>query len=192
MVISASASASAATNYDDCVSLQAEEWEVLQVRCHGLCDAFLGSHRSSPQSIYPDFVSDDVANSAFKLEIPVDLGDEPRLIAIHGSGEASSASSPSAGAPYHEARLSSLPPILLHISLPRDYPISSPPQLLSIHATHHWVPADVLRKRLLESWRPGEGILCQWIEELNSGNFITGGGRTISYVSPRFSSRFSY
>lgn len=57
--------------------------------------------------------------------------------------------------------------------LPPSYPVDSPPHLISIRATHLWLPRVVqLQDVLTQMWQPGEGILCAWTEFIRSGDFL--------------------
>lgn len=76
--------------------------------------------------------------------------------------------------------LNSLPPLLLEIILPPLYPLSVPPVILSVHATHSWLPLKAVRlqHRLVNLWQAGEGALYNWIEWLRSGDFLEAIGFT--------------
>lgn len=96
-----------------------------------------------------------------KLEIPVELG-EPRTVSIVDHDQAKETLS-----------LSILPPLLLQIILPPSYPLYNPPELVSIRATHHWMPhIPELQNLLLQMWQAGEGVLYNWVEFIRSGEFI--------------------
>jgi len=117
-------------------------------------------------SIYPEVVNlDDLfTRNELKLDIPVDL-DAPRAITIASSQDQTAAT----------AFLPSLPPLLLHISLPVLYPIQQAPQIISIHATHQWLPsiaATELRQHLERMWSPGEPVLYNWTEFIKSGEIL--------------------
>lgn len=72
----------------------------------------------------------------------------------------------------NQLSLSVLPALLLDILLPPAYPYS-PPVILSLHATHSWLPLGlILQRRLLEMWQEGEGVLYIWIEWLRNGDFL--------------------
>ncbi|CCM02196.1 uncharacterized protein FIBRA_04276 [Fibroporia radiculosa] len=143
----------------ECVSLQEEEWEVLE-------------------SIYPECVSSDMANGNVKLEIPIEFL-EPRSIAVvsdrslpaaNGTLRASSASR---SGPSHLS-LSTLPPLLLDVLLPPSYPYR-PPVIASLHATHSWFTLGLdseLQKKLLEMWQDGEGVLYAWVEWIRGGELF--------------------
>jgi len=70
--------------------------------------------------------------------------------------------------------LSTLPPLLLEILLPPAYPSYTPPEIISIHATHGWLSRKVipLRKHLMSMWQTGDGVLYSWIEYIRSGEFM--------------------
>ncbi|TCD70047.1 translation termination inhibitor protein itt1 [Steccherinum ochraceum] len=130
----------------ECAALQQEEWEVLE-------------------SIYPDCVSSDLSKGVIKLEIPVELSEPTSLI----SAEDDPPTATFASLP----RLSVLPPLLLDIVLPPTYPTHSAPHILSIHATHSWLPSNMgIQRRLAEMWNAGEGVLYTWVEWIRSGEFL--------------------
>ncbi|KAF7965651.1 hypothetical protein HWV62_42414 [Athelia sp. TMB] len=68
--------------------------------------------------------------------------------------------------------VSSLPPFLIQLALPQDYPLHAPPNIISIRATYSWYSRlPELQKTLLEMWN-GEGVLYDWIEHIRTGSFI--------------------
>jgi E3 ubiquitin-protein ligase RNF14 len=81
----------------------------------------------------------------------------------------------------HEFRqrteLTSLPPIVLGIRFPSAYPSVEPPTIVSIISLHSWLPRDhSLRDSLVALWQQGEGVLCSWIEFIESGRFLEEAG----------------
>lgn len=69
--------------------------------------------------------------------------------------------------------VSVLPPILLQVKLPPGYPMYSPPEIVALRTTHHWLPAgQASQKGLLDLWKSGESILYTWIEYLRTGEFL--------------------
>ncbi|KAF5382975.1 hypothetical protein D9757_006311 [Collybiopsis confluens] len=132
-----------------CLELQREELEVVE-------------------AIYPDFVADsDIRKGSVKLEIPIEF-DTARRIHIEESSEQNPTSCLSLA-------LSLLPPLLIHVLLPPDYPLDSPPQLISIHTTHLWIPPprhSALQHLLNQMWQQGEGALYNWIQFIHSGKFL--------------------
>jgi hypothetical protein len=69
--------------------------------------------------------------------------------------------------------VTALPPILINIALPDTYPTHVPPQILSLHSTHSWLPPmAALEDRLLALWTPQDGVLYNWIEYLESARFL--------------------
>jgi E3 ubiquitin-protein ligase RNF14 len=69
--------------------------------------------------------------------------------------------------------VSSLPPIILHITLPGQYPSEYAPQITSIYASQSWLPRlSVLMGRLLGMWQKDEGVLYAWIDYIESGRFL--------------------
>jgi len=143
-----------------CASLQQEEWEVLE-------------------SIYPDCVSNDSSGSRITLEIPVEF-QEQRIISLVDEHAASSPATDrqTQGPLIFKASglssltLSALPPLLLDILLPPSYPYG-PPEIVSLHATHSWLPSILgLQRKLLEKWQEGEGVLYTWVEWIRTGEFL--------------------
>lgn len=69
--------------------------------------------------------------------------------------------------------MSTLPPLLVHLTLPPAYPLQQGPQISSIRATHLWLPRiGALAKHLTEMWQPGEGVLYSWVEHVRTGDFL--------------------
>ena len=69
--------------------------------------------------------------------------------------------------------LSTLPPLLLHLTLAPTYPMYTPPVILYLRATLLWLPRlDLLQRLLLERWSPGEGVLYSWVDFIRSGEFL--------------------
>jgi E3 ubiquitin-protein ligase RNF14 len=69
--------------------------------------------------------------------------------------------------------VTALPPILINIALPDTYPTHAPPQILSLHSTHSWLPPmAALEDRLLALWTSQDGVLYSWIEYLESARFL--------------------
>ncbi|THV05971.1 hypothetical protein K435DRAFT_744156 [Dendrothele bispora CBS 962.96] len=136
---------------DDCRLLQTEEYEVLE-------------------SIYPDYIPNAVSfttDGSLRFEVPIELG-EPCFVLINDE--------PFPSGNEHESEtlsLSLLPPLLLHIILPANYPISQPPVIESIRATHLWFPNIAkLRSLLIDKWQEGEGVLYDWITYIHDGQFL--------------------
>ncbi len=76
--------------------------------------------------------------------------------------------------------LSTLPPLLLEILLPPNYPLYDPPQIVSMHAMQSWLPLARLHRILMDKWEAGEGVLFTWIECVRSGEFLGILGLTFS------------
>jgi hypothetical protein len=97
---------------------------------------------------------------------------------VYSDAEVSSAS----------ARVTVLPPVLLGIRLPTGYPITQPPELLSIQSLHSWLPSNHgLEERLLALWQEGESVLCLWIEYIESATFLDDLGiRDVEHLSIRY------
>ncbi|EIM92759.1 RWD-domain-containing protein [Stereum hirsutum FP-91666 SS1] len=140
-----------------CASLQLEEWEVLE-------------------SIYPDCVSSDPSKGVKSLEIPIEFGEEQTVIVVDDETMGSTSLTEDHQTARSEPQalsLSSLPPVLLQFILPETYPMSSPPSIMSLHATNSWLArANQLQKMLEEMWQPGEGVLYTWVEWLRNADFL--------------------
>ncbi|KAE9410815.1 hypothetical protein BT96DRAFT_961538 [Gymnopus androsaceus JB14] len=147
----------------ECLDMQREELEVLE-------------------SIYPDYISNDASKGSLKLEIPIEF-EVPHKVYIEDTNQAGSSSDP--------ITLSLLPPLLVTITLPPTYPLRAPPQLVSIRATHVWMPyTPQLQQLLIDMWQAGEGVLYNWIEFIRSGKFLDALGmiqdpRIIQHSSPQ-------
>nr|VWO96629.1 Uncharacterized protein [Ganoderma boninense] len=140
-------------NLEACASLQQEEWEVLE-------------------AIHPDFLSTGASKGYIRLEIPVDLA-EPTVVLLQ-TASADHDRLPSSGAGSSASlSLTTLPPILLDISIPQAYPYI-PPQIRTLHATHSWLPqvGSELRDHLTGKWEAGEGVLYTWVEWVRTGEFL--------------------
>jgi len=85
----------------------------------------------------------------------------------------------SAEAPEEPAmdRLASLPPLLLTLVLPIEYPMRRPPILKTVIATNDWLPGSAVAsmiKRLQEIWdAEGSGVLWRTCDWIRSGEFLT-------------------
>lgn len=141
------------------------------------------------QSIYPECVSSQFNGGLLKLEVPIEFGD-PRSMKVemeeHGTTKKNDQSL------SRSLSLSTLPPLLLQLSLPPGYPIASPPEILSFRATHLWLSKlPWLQTKLLDQWQPGERVLYNWVEYIRTGEFLSDlgmvsqeGGTTIQSVTP--------
>ena len=135
------------------------------------------------KSIFPDFLlhSQHTAEGRIELEIPVEITEEShRKVVIMPSLDEQAQQDASRADCNLQSPLSltTLPPIILSLTLPLDYPLYRPPVILGLHATHGWLPAEKLRlleRSLLSIWeveqeQGGEGraILYDWIEMVRS------------------------
>ncbi|KAI0082237.1 hypothetical protein K474DRAFT_1688223 [Panus rudis PR-1116 ss-1] len=131
---------------------------ILEVQGAEQCKAMQQEEWEVLESIYPDYLSGDPSKGSMKLEIPIEFS-QPRSIV----------------SPENKllASLSALPPLLLDIILPPNYPLYGPPEIIAIHATHSWLPPKIgLRHYLKEMWVLGEGVLYTWIEWIRGGDFL--------------------
>jgi E3 ubiquitin-protein ligase RNF14 len=158
-----------------CRILQEEELEVLEVCYFQLYLPATHVSFFNLQSIYPDYISREASKGldmTIFLEVPIHLPHPHRLIITCDTPETSTFAE-AASSPPTEGTISDLPPILLQVLLPDSYPLHSPPQILSLHATHSWAPRlRVVIDQLLASWQAGEGVLYNWIEIIESGRFM--------------------
>ena len=122
------------------------------------------------ESIYPDYILESTPDT-IRLEVPIEL-DAPRpVLSITKLG--SDALSGASASDTSTDQVLYLPPIIINIRLPDGYPAESPPIITSIHATHSWLPNETqLAVLLLETWKQGEGVLCDWVELVRSGAFL--------------------
>lgn len=122
---------------------------------------------TTKQSIYPECISTYISEGSLKLEVPIEF-DEPQTICFVEDGSVAASSSEPLS-----ITLSSLPPLLINVILPPSYPLTMPPELVSIRATHSWLlNITRLQAILNEMWQPGEGVLYNWIEYLRTGEFL--------------------
>ncbi|KAF8609438.1 hypothetical protein BDV93DRAFT_602107 [Ceratobasidium sp. AG-I] len=138
-------------------------------------------------SVYPDIltVTDVAAGVEVKLDIPIELEDE-RLFEIVSSITESNPSSSSSqiesspsGIP---TRLAYLPPVLVTVLLPHEYPTTAGPVLRSLNPRYGWLAPGLVRRlgaRLEGIWKEAveggardEGILWAWVEDIRSGAFL--------------------
>lgn len=136
----------------ECQVLQKEEFDVLE-------------------SIYPECISSQITEGTLKLEIPIEF-EEPRNVNLTKDCP-SSPTTMSCDRPSESVTLSTLPSLLIELTLPPSYPLYRPPQLVSIRATHFWLARiPLLHNALTNMWNPGEGALYQWVEFLRTGDFL--------------------
>lgn len=106
------------------------------------------------------------------MEVPIQFG-EPRRVNLTEDHPSSPLTEPRKECVSESIMLSTLPPLLIQLILPASYPLHRPPQLLSIRATHLWLPRiPLLHNALASMWNPGEGVLYQWVEFLRTGDFL--------------------
>jgi E3 ubiquitin-protein ligase RNF14 len=118
------------------------------------------------QSIYPDYVT-SLEEDTLRLEIPIELGS--RVTVRCSASKSSNSGSDSEGT----ITVAHLPPILLNVKLPSRYPSEQPAVISSAYVTGSWLPNTFRLTETLQSmWTPGEGILCQWTELIQSGDIL--------------------
>jgi len=136
------------------------------------------------KSIFPDFLLNGqcTAEGRIELEIPVEITEEShRTVVIMPSLDEQAQQDPSC-ADYNlqsPLSLTTLPPIILSLTLPLDYPLRRPPVISGLDATYDWLPAEklkLLERSLLSVWEveqeqgggEGRAILYDWIEVVRS------------------------
>ncbi|KAH9487157.1 E3 ubiquitin-protein ligase itt1 [Psilocybe cubensis] len=154
-----------ADQLEQCTSMQQDEFGVLE-------------------SIYPEFVSSrNLDGDALKLEIPVQFGTTKSVLISEPPPPSNTgiASLPEKKQTLQSISLTTLPPILINITLPRSYPLQKPPVITSIRATHIWLSeVEVLQSTLIELWQTAEPVLFNWIEYIRTGDFL----EKLNLVSP--------
>ncbi|TCD70048.1 translation termination inhibitor protein itt1 [Steccherinum ochraceum] len=127
---------------DECLSLQKDEYEVLQ-------------------AVYPDLICSTTTDRTLSLEVTVELSDSHRVVGPEHT-------------PTEEPTVvSALPPVLLDVRLPDEYPLYASPQVISLQTRHRWIPdVDKISRFLLDMWTPGEQVLTIWVEWLSNGTFL--------------------
>lgn len=134
---------------DQAKSLRAEELQVLE-------------------SIYPDYIV-HATDDTLRLEVPVELGGARNVVLDTEDTPGQP------GSPKDETsiEIAHLPSILLSLSLPAAYPLRSPPLITSVYVTNSWLPrVSRLQQLLLQSWTKGEGVICEWVELIRSGDIL--------------------
>jgi len=126
----------------------------------------------------------DLSDGTVKLEVCVELG-EPRTVVLVIADGTVIESIPSKNLKDNltpstipersqDLLLSSLPPLILHLILPPNYPLHAPPQIVSLRATHSWFPRiPELQDLLIGMWQAGEGVLYNWVESIRTAEFLT-------------------
>ncbi|KAF4605429.1 translation termination inhibitor protein itt1 [Pleurotus pulmonarius] len=119
------------------------------------------------ESIYPEYIRRGANDATVELEIPIEF-DSPQEVVIHdpstrdGSLEGT-----------QRLSLTVLPPLLLHLVLPKGYPTDVPPDIVHINASQSWLPRlSRLQALLLQMWTPGCTVLYNWIEYIRTGDFF--------------------
>jgi E3 ubiquitin-protein ligase RNF14 len=73
------------------------------------------------------------------------------------------------------SKLQHLPPVLLFLAFGTNYPENEPPAICDISSIHSWLPLPLIpliKVNLKGIWRPGEQVLCLWIDHIMSGEFL--------------------
>ncbi|KIM84557.1 hypothetical protein PILCRDRAFT_387571 [Piloderma croceum F 1598] len=125
----------------------------------------------------------DLSDWTVKLEVCVELGESRTVLVIDDGTVIESTPSenlkdnltpPTTPERSQELLLSSLPPLILHLILPPNYPLHAPPQIVSLRATHSWfLRIPDLQDLLIDMWQAGEGVLYNWVESIRTAEFLT-------------------
>ncbi|KAG1810105.1 uncharacterized protein HD556DRAFT_1317944 [Suillus plorans] len=145
----------------ECIMMQEEEWEVLK-------------------SIFPDVcISNDAGpfGRAIKLEIPVELSPARSVTIVP--------STPPQSHSHTTGLLTALPPFLLALILPPEYPLCASPRITSLTCAHGWYPSSDLQTQLAGMWtHDSQGVLYTWVAFISGGEFLESGDITITNSSP--------
>lgn len=108
-----------------------------------------------------------------RLEIPIELESPRRVKVTSVVGPLSHNINEGKRLPL-EVVLSTLPTIMLSITLPEAYPFERPPEIESIRSKYSWIPeTSRIYPLLIDKWQAGLGILYDWVEYLRVGSFLT-------------------
>lgn len=133
------------------------------------------------QSIYPDVcISNDDGpyGRTIKLEIPVELSSAQTVVIVPSQPNTNQLQQhlESASDQSHTHALTVLPPFLLALILPPQYPLHASPRITALASTHAWFPTSKIRdlhSLLAGMWtRDSQGVLYAWVEFLHSGDFL--------------------
>ncbi|KAF8308214.1 hypothetical protein DL93DRAFT_2087228 [Clavulina sp. PMI_390] len=167
------------------------------------CRSIVEDELTALEAIYPDCVSQEIQEDGvlLKLELAIEL-DSPHRIVIDSPFHDDS---PAFGSPRtadntrpSELLIEHLPPLILDLFLPLNYPLQSPPAFLSLYASDSWLPEGLLELLVVffhDLWREqrglGEGVLWRITENIVHGEFLTEPLRLTSISSPSSSSSSS-
>jgi E3 ubiquitin-protein ligase RNF14 len=125
-----------------------------------------------------------------KMELAIDLGAPRRIVFIDDEDKTTTIPAPtgqvtSRGASdpnplsIPSATISHLPPLILDLRLPANYPLDAPPTLLSAYFTHSWLSSNLLAVLLnkfhalwVEQKNIGEGVLWRIAESIVTADFL--------------------
>ncbi|QRV91120.1 E3 ubiquitin-protein ligase RNF14 [Ceratobasidium sp. AG-Ba] len=160
----------------------------------------VGLTSGGAQSVYPDILTTAEVQGGLevKLDVAIELERERVFELVSNITNHSSTSSSSDNI---RLELSHLPPLLLTVLLPPEYPTNADPIVRSIHARHAWLAPNLVNRlgaRLEERWRDiirngtrDEGILWPWVEDIRTGGFLGSLESTSSFASSSSSSSTS-
>lgn len=138
---------------EECAMMQEEEWEVLKSICPDVC------------------IHNDAGpfGRTIKLEIPVELSPAQTVTVIPSACD-SHTTAPST------SPLTALPPFLLALILPPQYPLRASPRITSLTSTHAWFPSGKIRDLhtlLAGMWtHDSQGVLYDWVAFLSGPEFL--------------------
>lgn len=152
-------------------------------------------------AVYPDILdSRSVPDGReIKLDVAIELEKE-RVFEVVSSVPDSSSGSGSGAGPSRaqsqtngscsgsiQTRLTHLPPILLTVLLPPTYPATRP-VIQNVHPRHAWLAPSLVRKlvtRLDQMWTEDETILWLWVEDIQSGAFLSSSPTLLPHPAPK-------
>jgi len=156
-----------------------------------VCSLIVEDELTALEAIYPGYLNRRRVGDGsilIKLELPVNLSGPRRVVFIDdGTTSTSALTDPATfqDAPYlklpsiPEATISHLPPLILDLRLPENYPLLSPPRILSAYFTHSWLPPNLLAVLLnrfhafwVEQKTLGEGVLWRIVESIVTADFL--------------------
>jgi hypothetical protein len=161
----------AAALLDECIELQAQEVEVVQVRGPAPPSPLMEQSTETIKAIWPDALT-SIAPGEYKLQAPVDLGSST-TVRVQNATDASTSA----------VQISQLPALVLSFKVPATYPLEQPPDLYGVYATYDWLAPAALAQvqaRLTNLWNPGDGVLDAWLEWIRGGDML----RTLGLSGP--------
>ncbi|QRV76297.1 E3 ubiquitin-protein ligase RNF14 [Ceratobasidium sp. AG-Ba] len=161
----------------------------------------VGLTSGGAQSVYPDILTTAEVQGGLEVKLDVAIELERERVFELVSNITNHSSSSSSSSDNIRLELSHLPPLLLTVLLPPEYPTNADPIVRSIHARHAWLAPNLVNRlgaRLEERWRGivkngtrDEGILWPWVEDIRTGGFLDSLGSASAFASSSSSSSTS-